>query len=259
MAVQVDTVDLHGLGVGGGLTRGLDDRAALVARQRAAREGRSVEVRVPRRRHGQAVLGEQAFGRTDTTQPGRELYEEPGAERVAGGGDVAPAGKDRTRAVESWKVRQAAPLGDRGVDLLTHGDQARRQQAGAAPGPFGEVAHHAVAGPARFVGDRDVAHGRHDDAILERDAVDLDGREEMLEGIELAAQAALRQSIVAQKPGAVLLGQAPDHLCSVSIHSPRPSRAAYATPRHATRSAARRSRSTGPPKRLVSYGCQGRQ
>ncbi len=61
------------------------------------------------------------------------------------------------------------------------------------------------------------------------------------------------------KPGAVLLGQAPDHLCSVSIHSPRTSRAAYATPRHATRSAARRSRSTGPPKRLVSYGCQGRQ
>ena len=200
VAVKVDAVDLHRLGVRGRLPRRSDDPPALAIREPAAQDAGEVEVRVPRSRDRQAMLGQQTFGRTDPAQAGGELDEEAGPGLVAGRGDVAPAREDAARAVDAGEVRDAAGLGDGRVHGVADRHQARGDEPGAALSPLGEVADHTIAGAARLFRHRDVAHGPHDDAVLHPQAIDLDRREETLEGVQRRGEASPGEQFVAQKP-----------------------------------------------------------
>ena len=104
-------------------------------------------------------------------------------------GQVAPAHEVGAGAVDTGEVRVVALLRDGGVNVVADGDQARGQQAHAALGPGKEILEHLVVGTAGLLGHLTVAHGGHDQPVLHRQLVDLDGREQRGVGIEVPGHA----------------------------------------------------------------------
>ena len=189
VSVEVDAVKPHGRGVGGRLPEGPHDAAESSVREAHARHRRHVVVGKDARRGREPLEREEALRVADAAQTGRELHEYARAKGVDPLRQVAPAGHDGAAAVDARKVGEPARLGDRGVDAMAHGHEAGRDEAAAALGPGKEVVEHLLVGPTRLLAHVDVAHGRHDDAVLEGEAVHPDGREERVVGVELARHA----------------------------------------------------------------------
>lgn len=104
-------------------------------------------------------------------------------------GEVSPAGHDGAAAVDAREVGEAVELRDRGVYAVAHGDEAVVSRPQPALGAREEVLQHHVVGAAGLLAHVNVAHGRHDDAVLDGELVDLDGREETIIGVELLRHA----------------------------------------------------------------------
>ena len=175
VAVQVHTVQTHGLGIDGGLTGILDDAVALEIRQGTAGHVRQIEVGVHGGGHRELELGQQALGIAHAAQAGGQLDEDAAAAGVDTLGQIAPAHEVGAGAVDTGEVGIVALFGNGGVDVVADGDQAGGQQADAALGTGEEVLQHLVIGTAALLGHLTVAHGRHDEAVLHRQLIDLNG------------------------------------------------------------------------------------
>jgi len=190
VAVQIHAVDAHGLGVHRGLAGVLDDLAALEVRQRTAGHVGQIEVGVPRGRDRQLRLGQKALGVAHAAEARGELDEDAAAAGVHALGQIAPAHEVRARAVDAREVGVVALLGDGGVDAVADGNEAGRQKTDAALGAGEEILQHLVVRTAGFLGHLAVAHRRHDNAVFHGEAVDADGREQLVIGIERLRHAA---------------------------------------------------------------------
>ena len=189
VAVEVHTVDAHDLGVHGRLGRVADDEIALQIRQGAAGHVGQVEVGVPGGGHRQLVLGQQALGIAHAAQARRQLDEDAAAPGVDALGQVTPAHEVGAGAVDAGEVGIVPLLCHGGVDMVADGHEAGGQQAHAALGPGEEVLQHLVIGAACLLRHLTVAHGRHDQAVLHRQAVDLDGGKQRRVGVQLLRHA----------------------------------------------------------------------
>ena len=185
MAVQVDAVDAHCVRIRRGLADVRHDATQLAVRETHAGDRRDVVVGQEARRYRELLLREEALRVADAPETGRELHEYARAMGVDALGEVSPAGHDGAAAVDAREVGEAVELRDRGVYAVAHGDEARGEQAAAALGAREEVLQHHVVGAAGLLAHVNVAHGRHDDAVLDGELVDLDGREETVIGVEL--------------------------------------------------------------------------
>ena len=175
VAMQIHAVQTHGLGVDGGLTGVLDDAVALDIRQGTAGHVRQIEVGVHGGGHGELELGQQALGITHAAQTGGQLDEDAAAAGVDALRQIAPAHEVSTGAVDTGEVGIVALFGNGGVDVVADGDQAGGQQADAALSAGKEVLQHLVVGTAALLGHLTVAHGRHDEAVLHRQLINLNG------------------------------------------------------------------------------------
>ena len=175
VAVQVHTVQTHGLGIDGGLTSILDDAVALQIRQGTAGHVRQIEVGVHGGGHRELEFGQQALGIAHAAQTGCQLDEDAAAAGVDTLGQIAPAHEISTGTVDTGEVGIVALFGNGGVDVVADRDQAGGQQADAALGTGEEVLQHLVIGTAALLGHLAVAHRGHDKAVLHRQLIDLNG------------------------------------------------------------------------------------
>ena len=189
VAVQVDAVDPHGVRVGRCLADVLDDAAQLAVGQAHARDRRDVEVGQEACRARELALRDQALRVAHAPQARRQLHEDSRAVGVDALRQVAPAAHDGAAAVDAREVGELVQLGHGRVDPVAHGHQARGDQAAAALRAREEVLQHHVVGTTRLLAHVDVAHRRHDHAVLDRQPVDLDWREEPVIGVELLRHA----------------------------------------------------------------------
>lgn len=187
--------------------------AQLAVGQAHARDRRDVEVGQEAGRAGELALRDQALRVAHASQARRQLHEHPRAVGVDALRQVAPAAHDGSASVDAREVGELVQLGHGRVDSVAHGHQARGDQAAAALRAREEVLQHHVVGATRLLAHVDVAHRCHDHAVLDRQPVDLDWREEPVVGVELlrharGTAAGARGSRVGLG-GAVVVGRGP--------------------------------------------------
>ena len=189
MAVQIDAVDAHFLRVGGRLARVFDDLAERVTRKTHAGQLGNVEIGVERGGVRELHLVDETGRGADPSETGRELDEQLGAVDMAALRELPPAREIGARSVNAREHREIFRFRGRVVDVVADRDEAGRNQAAATLGARGEILHHLLVRPAGLLTHHEVAHRRHDKAVLDRHPVDADGAERRGVGVQLFRKA----------------------------------------------------------------------
>ena len=93
-------------------------------------------------------------------------------------GELSPAGEATAAGIDAGEVGPVSGFNNGGVDAEGYGDEASSNEAHSTFGPLHQILHHLLVGSPGFFTHGDIAHGSHDDTVLDGHFVDFDGREE---------------------------------------------------------------------------------
>ena len=194
--MEVNAVHAHCLGIRSGLTAVLNDLGTLQIGQWTAGNFGDVEIGIDGCGDRQLILGQQTLGIAHAAQAGSKLDEDPAAAGMNALGQVTPAHKIGTGAINSGEVGEVALFRNGGINMVADGNQTGGQQTDAALCAGKEILQHFIVGTAGFLRHLAIAHRGHHHTVLYRQAVDLNGGEHLVVGIKILGHAACAAGFV---------------------------------------------------------------